>query len=71
MNRKEKSVCLTETQMEHIIDAAREEPKACPKAKAWVNRFRPKKEENVILKSIDRKLEKKVKDILRDFQRWF
>jgi hypothetical protein len=72
MNKKEKSVCLSETQMEHIIDAARDEPKACPKAKAWVNKFRPaRKEGNIILENIDRKLEKKAKAILRDFQRWF
>ena len=69
--KKEESVCLSKTQMEHIIDAAREEPKACPKAKAWLNSFRPKKEENLLLKTIDKKLENKVKDILRDFQRWF
>lgn len=72
MAKKEKTVCLTDAQMEHIIDAARDEPKACPKAKAWVNKFRPAREEpSPIVKTIDRKLERKVKDILRDFQRWF
>lgn len=72
MKKKEESVCLSKIQMEHIIDAAREEPKACPKAKAWVSKFRPKKEEvHPLIKIADSKLEKKVKSILRDFQRWF
>lgn len=67
----EKKVCLTNVQMENIIDAARDEPKACPKAKAWVNNFRPRKDENPILQAIDKKLEKQAKDMLRKFQRWF
>lgn len=72
MKKKEESVCLTTTQMEHIIDAARDEPKSCPKAKAWVNKFRPKKDDvHPIIKIVDSKLERKVKGILRDFQRWF
>lgn len=71
MARKEKSVCLTDTQMEHIIDAARDEPKACPKAKAWVSNFRPAKEESVVLKNLDKKIDRKLKKILNDFQRWF
>jgi hypothetical protein len=71
MARKEKNVCLTDTQMEHIIDAARDEPKACPKAKAWVNKFRPAKEDSVVLKTLDKKIDRKVKKILNDFQRWF
>ena len=72
MARKEKSVCLTDTQMEHIIDAARDEPKACPKAKAWVNKFRPPRDEpSPIVKTLDKQLEKKVKNIIRDIQRWF
>jgi hypothetical protein len=69
--KKEKKVCLSETQMEHIIDAARDEPKACPTAKAWVDKFRPKKDDHFLVKIADKHLEKKVKKVLRDFQRWF
>lgn len=71
MATRKKTVCLTDTQMEHIIDAARDEPKACPKAKAWVDKFRPAKQENPVLRNIDRSIDRKVKKLLRDFQRWF
>lgn len=67
----EKKVCLTNVQMENIIDAARDEPKACPKAKAWVNNFRPVKDENPVLRIIDKKIDQKTKSMLRKFQRWF
>ncbi len=67
----EKKVCLTTGQMENIIDAARDEPKACPKAKAWVNNFRPKKDENPVLRAIDKKIDQEAKAMLRKFQRWF
>lgn len=67
----EKKVCLTTIQMENIIDAARDEPNVCPKAKAWVNNFRPKKEENPIFRIIDKKIDQKAKAMLRKFQRWF
>ncbi|MBP2029747.1 hypothetical protein J2755_000667 [Methanohalophilus levihalophilus] len=68
---KKEKVCLTETQMEHIIDAARNEPGACPKAKDFVESFRPTKESNIVLQAVDRHLEKKAKKLIRDFQRWF
>lgn len=67
-----KKVCLTETQMEHIIDAARDEPGACPTAKDFVEKFRPSKGgSHFLLKAVDKHLEKRVKKIFHDFQRWF
>ncbi len=41
--KKEETVCLTKVQIEHIVDAARDEPGACPKAIEFVNDLRPKK----------------------------
>jgi len=66
-----KKVCLSEPQMEHIIDAVREDPDACPTAIDWVDKFRPKQNSNPVLKSVDRYLDKRVQKIIRNFNRWF
>lgn len=70
MSKKEK-VCLTNTQMEHIIDAAREKPGACPTAKKWLDNFRPEKNDNILLQKLDQYADKKVQRFIRDFKRWF
>jgi len=57
--------------MEHIIDAVREDPDACPTAIDWVDKFRPKQNSNPVLKSVDRYLDKRVQKIIRNFNRWF
>ncbi len=69
--KPQESVCVTETQMEHIIDAAREEKGACPKAKAFVNAFKPKKESLESVDFLEKKITKKVDKFLSDVQRWF
>ncbi len=45
--KDEESVCLTKVQIEHIVDAARDEPGACPKAKEFVNDLRPRKKKQI------------------------
>jgi len=75
MNRSKKpdeTVCVTGTQMEHIIDAAREEKGSCPKAKSFVNSFRPKKtDSSPLLVAVDKKIDRQLSKWYREFQRWF
>ena len=69
--KPEENVCLSETQMEHIIDAAREEKGACPKATAFVKSFRPKEKGLESVGFLEKKISKKVDDFLGELQRWF
>ena len=69
--KPEESVCVTETQMRHIIDAAREEKGACPKAKAFVNSFKPKKKSIESVDFLEKKISQKVDNFLNELQRWF
>ena len=69
--KDEEKVCLTGTQVDNIIDAARNEKGACQTALEFVNARRPKKDSNIIFQAIDRKVEKRVKKLIHDFNRLF
>jgi len=71
--KPEETVCLTGTQMEHIIDAARGKKGACPKAKQFVNSFRPevKKEGLETINFLEKKLDQTLDRVLKEFSSWF
>jgi hypothetical protein len=70
MSKKEK-VCLDKGQMENIIDAAREEPGSCPTAITWLEGFRPKKDDHMLIKILDKQFNRKAQSVIRKFKRLF
>lgn len=69
--KPEETVCVTETQMENIIDAAREEKGACPKAKDFVNAFKPKRAGLEFVDFVEKQISKKIGNFLNELQRYF
>ena len=69
--KPQESVCVTETQMENIIDAAREEKGACPKAKDFVNAFKPKRAGLESVDFVEKQITKKIGNFLDELQRYF
>jgi hypothetical protein len=71
---KEESVCLTRIQLEHIVDAARDEPGTCPKARDFVLKLKKgskkvgptKKEGTIIERHIGHHINKRISDVIGD-----
>jgi len=70
--KTEETVCVTGMQMEHIIDAARGKKGSCPKARRFVNSFRPvKKEALESVSFLEKKLQQRIDKTLREISKWF
>lgn len=70
--KSEETACLTEVQLGHIIDAARDVPGACPKAQRFVRELRPEKDEkSPAVEFIQKTLARKIRKIFNSISDFF